>query len=320
MRVLITISGQHPRSEKTVQATQDWERGRISRKELNSIFKEDVSELIKLQEELMFDFTSDGQMTEKWNDLLRPFTMIPGIKKGPLVRWFNTNTFYYVPVIYKKPINDSKVLINSISKEILKKGNGKIIVPDPLTFAECSENLIGMNKEEIMYLYAQDILNKDLVELQKQGIKYVQFSSPSLTARFRQEKVNRDTLNQLGESIKLALRKTTLRSGFYSYFGDGSNYIPEIYDFIPTNDIGFDLTETDYEKIDGTERCFIAGIVNSRTSYIEREKELLKVVEKLVDKFKELILCPSSDLQYIPRKFADEKLKLISKLRDKINA
>jgi 5-methyltetrahydropteroyltriglutamate--homocysteine methyltransferase len=316
LAVLISLSGQHPRSEKVVQATQDYERGRIDEKSLNEAFIEDVSSLISLQEKLNSDFITDGQMTEDWNDLFRPFTEnVKGIKKGPLVRWFNTNTFYYVPVIYQEPETDGKIIMNKVNKAIFKTGKGKIIIPDPFTFVECSENRTKMDDEQLMFSYSENVINPELKELEKMGLRYVQFSSPSLVARFRQPHVSRERLILLGEAIRVALKGTSLRSGFYSYFGDASKYIPFLYDVIPTEDIGFDMTETDFRNIQPSEKCLIAGVVNSRSSYVEKKEEIALIVQKLKDKFEEIILCPSSDLQYIPRDYADKKMKILSDVR-----
>ncbi len=316
LNILLSLSGQHPRGEKLVQATQDWERGRIDRKTLEKVFEEDISSLIELQKELGFDFISDGQITMIWNDIFRPFTEnARGIRKGPLVRWFNTNTFYYVPVVEDEPVSEGRIILRSTSKKILKTGAGKIVVPDPLTFVECSENRTGMKEEELMFKYAEGLLNPELRNLESSGIKYVQFSSPSLVARFRKKQVEREKLIALGEAIREALKKVNMRSGFYCYFGDASPYIPDIYDLLPTKDIGFDLTETDFRNIQPSEKCLIAGIVNSRSSYVEKPNHLSKILEWLAEKFNNVIACPSSDLHYIPREYADMKLVALQKAR-----
>ena len=63
-------------------------------KSLKHSFGEDVHKPIGLQESLGFDYLSDGQLTTNWQDIFRPVTLgVKGLKKGPLVRWFNTNTF-----------------------------------------------------------------------------------------------------------------------------------------------------------------------------------------------------------------------------------
>lgn len=320
MVILLNLSGQHPRSEKLVQATQDWERGRIRKADLKKAFKEDILSLIELQKKLGFEFISDGQMTIEWNDIFRPFTEhAKGLQKGPLVRWFNTNTFYYVPVIVDSLRTDGSILSKCVSKDALETGKAMIILPDPLTFVECSENRTGLNEEELMFSYSENILNPELKRLGSVGVKYVQFSSPSLVARPRQPPVKKERLSILGMSIDVALKGTNLRSGFYAHLGDASYYIPEIYDMIHTDCIGFDLTETDFRKIEPSERCFIAGIVNSRSSYVESVSSLVYAVEKLSEKFKDITLCPSSDLQYIPREYADMKLKTLQKVRRILN-
>jgi 5-methyltetrahydropteroyltriglutamate--homocysteine methyltransferase len=320
LALYLYTSGIHPRSEELVQATQDWERGRIDRRTLKRKFKEDVISFISLQEELEFDFFSDGQMTEAWNDIFRPFTeRSEGLKKGPLVRWYNTNTFYYVPLIVDKLYSEGDILSSIIERSVIKRFKTKLVIPDPLTFAECSENRTSMKFEDIMFNYCENILNVELRRLESLGLSYVQFSSPSLAARFRQPPVTRERVLLVGEAIKSSLKGTNLRSGFYSYFGNCSPYMPEIYDMIPTDDIGFDLTETDFREIVGSEKCFIAGVVNSRSSYVEKVVDVAKIVERLMDKFHDIIICPSSELHYIPRKYADMKLRVLHQVKRMLN-
>jgi 5-methyltetrahydropteroyltriglutamate--homocysteine methyltransferase len=272
---------------------------------------------------LKFDFISDGQFTLPWQDLLRPFTDgVEGVRKGPLVRWFNTNTFYYAPIIKDKIRSDGTIIWKSVERRFVKSDYFKVVLPDPLTFAELADDHSYHNKEKLIFAYSDDVLREELSFLAKNGIKYIQLSSPSLVARFRDRPIPRAELKQLGEAIRSAIRGLPLRSGFHAYFGDASPYIPDIFDAIPTDDIGLDFTQTDFNSLQPSKKGIIAGIVNSRSSYLESVDELEVMVKGIFERTeaKSIILSPSCDLQYLPRVISDEKLRRISSLRDRFGA
>lgn len=314
------MTGIHARSESTIQATQDWERGRISSSSLSSAFKEDCDSLAALQEEVGTDYTSDGQMTMGWQDFLRPLTNgFDGIKKGAMVRWYNTNTFYYTPIVQGPLSSSGDAVWSKLEKRFAKRGNLRVALPDPLTFSELAEDHFYGSTEKLLFAYA-DALNAELKTLQKNGVAYVQFSSPALVARFREKPLSKQRLGQLGEALRAAKKGVSIRIGFHTFFGDASPYLPTLFDAIPTDDIGFDFTQTDPHSLSSTKKGIIAGIADARTTYLESVGELRESVEHVLEHTgaKKITLAPSSDLRYIPRVSADEKLRRLGALKTEL--
>ncbi len=130
-----------------------------------------------------------------------------------------------------------------------------------------------------MFAYAE-ALNEELRTLEKNGVAYVQFSSPALVARFRERPLDRDRLGQARRGDQDDAQGGS-RSGPGStpFFGDASPYLPEIFDSIPTDDIGFDFTQTDPESLTPTKKGIIAGVADARTTYLESVEELDGKVE-----------------------------------------
>jgi len=315
------LTGLHARNERTIQATQDWERSRINEVTLKESFDKDCESLVELQRHVGAEYITDGQITLAWQDLFRPISSgFEGLEPGPMVRWFNTNTFFYTPIV-KGPISsDGKVLSKVIQSRFVDHGSSlKIILPDPLTFSELAEDRHYGSKEKLRFAYA-DALRGELRTLSSLGVKYVQFSAPSLVYRLKQKPFSRAELGQLGEAVRSSLRGVSLRSGFYPFFGDASPYLPELFDAIPTDDVGVDLTQTDDSSLSPTKKRVIAGLVDSRTTYLEDMESLAARVEGAVERTgtKTLTLAPSSDLRYIPRVSADEKLELLGRLRARL--
>jgi 5-methyltetrahydropteroyltriglutamate--homocysteine methyltransferase len=318
----LSLTGLHARNESTIQATQDWERGRIDSGTLSAAFRADCDALVKLQEEVGVDYISDGQITTGWQDLLRPLTNgLDGVKKGAMVRWYNTNTFYYTPIITGPISSNGNAIWSKVEQRFAKRGKLRVVIPDPLTFSELAEDQHYGSREKLLFAYA-DALNGELRELERNGASYVQFSSPALVARFRQKPVSKEGLGQLGEAIRSATKRVSLKTGFHTIFGDASHYIPGIFDAIHTDDIGFDFTQTDPDSLTPTGKGIIAGIADARTTYLESVEELRGKVEQVVDKTgsKKVTIAPSSDLRYIPRVSADEKLRRLGALKLELGA
>lgn len=313
----LSITGLHARNESTIQATQDWERGRISSAALSAAFRADCDSLVALQSEVGADYVSDGQLGTGWQDFLRPLTNgLHGVKKGAMVRWYNTNTFYYAPVVSGPISSNGGAVWSKLERRHVKKGRFRVAIPDPLTFSDLAEDHHYGSKEKLMFAYS-DALRDELLALSENGVAYVQFSSPALVARFRDKAVSRDRLGQLGEAIRSATRGSSMRTGFHTIFGDASHHIPDIFDAIPTDDVGFDFTQTDPASLSSTKKGIIAGVADARSTYLESIEELHETVEQVIDTTgsKRVTIAPSSDLRFIPRVSADEKLRRLGALK-----
>jgi 5-methyltetrahydropteroyltriglutamate--homocysteine methyltransferase len=239
-----------------------------------------------------------------------------------MVRWFNTNTFYFTPVVKGELGNEGSAVWTKIDRQLVKQGEFRVILPDPLTLAELSEDRFYGTTEKLMFAFADRVLSNEVRSLDRNGVKYVQFSSPSLVGRFRDKPLSETLLGQLGEALRATIKGTSLRTGFHTFFGDASPYFPSLFDVIPTDDIGFDFTQTDPADLVTTRKGIIAGISDGRTTYLESVADLLEKVELVSEKTgsKRITLSPSCDLRYIPRSAADEKLRVLSRLRGKLVA
>lgn len=317
----IALTGLHARNEKTIQATQDWERSRINDTALDGYFRKDCDALVDLERKVGVKYITDGQITLPWQDLFRPISSgFEGLEPGPMVRWFNTNTFFFTPIVKGPIASDGKVLSRSIDGRFAGHGGGlKLILPDPLTFSELAEDRHYASKEKLQFAYA-DALSKELRGIASAGVKYVQFSSPSLVYRLKRRPISKGELKQLCEALRSALKGVSLVSGFYPFFGDASRYLPDLFDLVPTDDLGLDLTQTDESSLSKTRKGIIAGLVDSRTTYLEDVDSLAARVEEVEEMTgsKRVTLAPSADLRYIPRASADQKLALLGKLRSRL--
>ena len=252
-----------------------------------------------------------------WQDILRPFTTrVKGVKKGAMVRWFNTNTFYFTPVVDGELLSDGTAVSRTLDPSLVKSGAvTKVILPDPLTFVELAENSHYTSREGLIFAYCDNVLRPEVERLSRMGIGYVQFSAPGLVARFRGKPLPRGEVKQAGEGLRTVLKGVGVRSGYHTFFGDAAPYLPALFDLIPTDDLGFDFTETDPASLGASGKGLIAGVADARSSYVESPAELARRMGGLGEKFRTITLAPSCDMQYVPRSVADAKLRNLATAR-----
>ena len=93
----LSLTGLHARNESTIQATQDWERGRIDSALLAAAFKDDTASLVRLQKDAGVDLINDGELGHTmgwaydygswWSYVIRRLAGVEVIKTG---LWFTT--------------------------------------------------------------------------------------------------------------------------------------------------------------------------------------------------------------------------------------
>jgi 5-methyltetrahydropteroyltriglutamate--homocysteine methyltransferase len=313
------LAGAFSRSPELIEATINFEKGKIGGADLEKEFSRATDELIKLQVSRKFGWVTDGMF--RWNDLLRPFTDgLKGVEIGPLTRWFDNNTFYRKPIIISKLGGKGKIAIKiSYRDQLPRKGGWKAILPAPFTFAQLSKNEYYKNKLELMLDYSK-MLREEIKSLVGAGFSYVQLSDPSLVYRPFKGPIRKDELPQVKEALNEAIRGIKVRTSLQTFFGDFAKLLPEALDF-PVDDLGFDLYETNISKLGEYEftKSVALGLVDSRSSVLEEPVELAKIAKHLIEsvypsKTKEVFICPNTDLDFLPWRVAEKKLGIISKV------
>ena len=311
------ITGILPRPKELVEVTRAYDRKRVGEGELEKAFEDATLKVINAQLSAGFSYITDGML--KWQDLLRPFTEnLNGVKMGSLARWFNNNLFYRKPVI----VNDiwrEKSVVEEIAyiKCLPSNFPWKAVLPAPYTIAHLSENYFYKNKTELMFKCAQ-ILREEIKDLATLGFKYVQLSDPALVYKPTAVSISRDELNVISEALGVAVEGVPIKTCLQTFFGDFSQILPEALDF-PVDHLGIDLYETNFEKLKeySFEKGVALGLVDSRSSLVEKVDELVRVAKEIIgsiysSNLREIFICPNCDLEFLPLERAEEKMKAIS--------
>lgn len=323
-----TLAGIHPRSEETVKMSRDFDRLRATKEDLDSIFETDGKNLVKLQLESDFSRVSDGQLL--WQDLLRPFSEnLDGLQGGAdLFRWFDTNTFFRKPYVLKHvklPKKESSFILNyeiqpalSLAKEAgVKK---KIAIPGPYTLSSLVDD--GHYKKsrrgELVNDFA-NVIRKLLKNLAALGYESVQLNEPSLVYRYGTSALtNKKELKSFIAAVEDNLDSPPIPLSLHTYFGDCSPILERLLDLDGISEIGIDFTQTSLdsiEKVDFGDKALGCGCVDGRNSLVETPEW---IAEYCVDAVRTLdpsgvVILPSSELKYLPRMVADEKIRAIGK-------
>jgi len=317
------VTGASPRSNELIKKTRAYERGKISKKELEESFEKSTETVIKAQISAGLDYIADGML--RWQDMLRPFTEnLKGITVGSLRRWFNNNTFYRKPVIkdYVKRERDVVINVTHLAK-LPKNLLWKAILPAPYTFVSLSENQYYRDKAEFMFKFAE-VINEEIEGLAEVGFSYIQLSEPALVYEESKPKSMKDKLALVNDALEIAVKGTKTKTCLQTFFGDFSKILPEALDF-PVDHFGIDLYETDFEKLKeySFEKGVALGLVDSRSSLVEEPDELVAVAKEIIESIYrsnmgEVFICPNCDLDFLPWERAEEKMKVINSVTKRL--
>ena len=293
--------GIFPRSEKLID---------ITRKKQN--YHEDLMQeslkMIEYQKSKNFKIISDPQIA--WEDMFRPLALsAEGITINGLNRYFETNTFYKVPVVRSKPSVKEGVL-----KNYLTTGASLISFPDPFTFSCLSKDEFYGDKEKFIEGIG-NLMATFASQISKEGYRYLILKGPSYgNCEFRNyEKSIKSALSIIKDSFK---GKVIIHVYFYRNLS-ALNFLASS----PVDGIGVDMYSYKTDDIKGlvnSGKELALGIINGFNTKMENEDHIINVIRSL--NFNgPLYITNNVDFEFLPQKFALEKLDLISKIAGEIS-
>jgi methionine synthase II (cobalamin-independent) len=180
-----------------------------------------------------------------------------------------------------------------------------------------------MDETELMFKYAE-VLRGEIRVLARKGFKYVQLSDPALVYKSTATSMASDNLNFIGEALKIAVKGIPVKTCLQTFFGDFSQILHEALNF-PVDHLGIDLYETDLDELKkhSFDKGVALGLVDSRSSLVEKEDELIMVAKEIVGSIYrsnicEVFVCANCDLEFLPWEKAEEKMRVISDVTDSL--
>lgn len=313
MRIITASSGSYPRVGETDEqlrlrkAYQKWESGEISDAELEDVYQDYTSEVIKEQEKAGLDVVTDGQL--RWYDPLSHFARnIEGCEINGLLRYFDTNFYVRQPVIVDEVCWDEPTVKDEFQKsKKVSKMRLKPVITGPYTLAKYSIDKHYNNLEDLVLDFA-DVVSKEVEELVSSGAKEIQIDEPAIL----NEEKDFETFHSGIE--KIANSRGNSQLDLYTYFGDSTG-LYERFQELPVDLLGLDFTYSpdlpDLIEEKGSGKLLGLGLIDARNTKMENTEEIVSIIKRIassVDHDK-IYLNPSCGLEYLPRKRAFEKIE-----------
>jgi 5-methyltetrahydropteroyltriglutamate--homocysteine methyltransferase len=290
--------GLYPRSEALVAATRDLDRGRQPPAAVEAQRDVDRAEFLALQREAGLTLLSSGFLS--WADVFRPLVAAcPGLAPGPLVRWFDNNTFVRTPVV----CGPLELDLDLFAAEPTEVG----LLPGPYTFARMATG--AGDPDTLMDALARDLLRPAADEFARRGARLVHLQEPWLAAHG----IDEESWPALAAALRVIGDGLGVRLVIHTYFGDAGPLLGRLSQ-LPVDAVGVDLTETDATALAGTWRTgLVIGCLDGRSSLVEDVDQTVALAAKIFDAARPPLLLLSSgcDLDLLPRPLADRKIRVL---------
>ncbi len=289
--------GIFPRSEKLIDIT------RTKQNYYEDLLMESIK-IVEYQKSRGLKIISDPQIT--WEDTFRPLALsADGISVNGLNRYFETNTFYKVPVISSKPIIKEGSL-----KKYLTRGSSLISFPDPFTFSCLSKDKFYGDKKALIRGIGE-LLASFASEVNKEGYKYLILKAPSYgNCEFKgYEESIKDALSMIKSSFK---GEVIAHVYFYKNMESLNFLASSAIDVIGVDMYSFQIDEV--KKMDNKGKGLALGVINGLNTKMEKKKTIIDMIEKINLNVNKLYVSNNVDFEFLPQKFALKKVDLLSEI------
>lgn len=305
----ISLSGTYPRKEELVKSTWNFDKGLVSRKELDDAFLAAAKEVVSLQRANGLEPLTDGLLT--WQDQFRPLVETsPAFEVGGVTRLFENNRFYRQPILNAAPKLDWAKLEPYFPHVRHGKGAWKAILPSPYWFTRAAKDNLYQDEFKLGHALA-GYVNSVARRLDKLGYAAIQFQEPCL---FSEAKPDVGFANELLAEAAEGLTCETI-ANFPN--GDAAPH----HSFLktaPVTTVGIDFVETLPEKLPPrlAGLSLQAAVVNGQESHVESASDVRSLVERVEKKLKpsRLTCTHTWDLEFVPHEVALKKVAILGTL------
>ena len=310
MEIIPTTIGSYPRPDwfkeylRRLEGLQKEGKKEIERDR----YRDALAQIMNEQLNSGIRLFTDGQLI--WQDFLCYLcTKIDGFEMSGLIRYFDNNVYYRMPVAKEKLERKKDIILEEfkLAKEIQPEIKAVISC---FTIAELSKDEFYGNKKEFVMAIA-DIMNREAKKLAENGARYIQIDEPSLLY------AKKEDLEIAREAVKVIRRGIEAKFFLTTYFRDAERIFPEILEF-PVDVIGLDFVEGYEKNLEllkeyRIEKEIQAGIVDGRNTKIESPEEIKKKVDNIIEivNGKSIYITPNTGLEFLPWIKAGEKLKVM---------
>jgi 5-methyltetrahydropteroyltriglutamate--homocysteine methyltransferase len=307
-------TGEGKQGQKLRNAFHAFDEGKIGQSELLEIERGITAFSIFSQQKAGLDLITDGQIG--WHDpVSHIMCRLAGVQSGPLVRFFDTNTYFRQPVIKGKIGGTVGTLLDEF---VFAQGVASIpvkpVITGPYTLAKLSANQAYSDESRLLADVCH-VIAAEVGALSKAGASIIQIDEPAILHNAGDMPLLKSLLEEIAGARGAA------RLALYTYFGDASFVFEELQS-LPVDILGLDFTYSrrlpDVIAGTGTDKALGLGIIDGRNTKMETAEEIFPLLEKLIalPGDEEYYLNSSCGLEYLPQSRAIAKLENMVKLRD----
>jgi 5-methyltetrahydropteroyltriglutamate--homocysteine methyltransferase len=297
-----------PGGQELRQALHKQDRGELKASELDAVYDAVTKSAIGELEAAGIDVINDGQI--RWDDLLAPFASAwTGVKRGPLERFYDNNTYFRQPTIEGPISTDGKTLVKAFKyAKSLATRQLKAAVAGPITFGTLAIDKHYKSLEDRVLAIA-DAIAAEVKGLGAAGATLVDVEDPGLVFDPQHIELAREAYRRIAAAgVPIALQ---------AYFFPADRILETLASF-PLAQIGVDVRSRDttvLRRLDVFKgKTVVLGIIDARNTRLETASELGKLAEealKLVPS-DDLWLAPTTGLEYLPHDVASKKLTALA--------
>ena len=242
-----------------------------------------------------------------------------------LSRWFDTNTFYKKPTVVGKLgfVDSASFIARKYSERAALKDSRvakrkKVSIPGPFTLASLVSDSFYRSRKELIHEFAK-LLRTVLISLSRLGYSCVQLNEPSLVYEYGVSALaNKSDFEEYLEAFSRNFSRCGIEIYLHTYFGDCSKILKDLVGLTGVSTVGIDFTQTSLSALDSVslkDKALGCGCVDGRNSLIETPEWISDFCESATKQLRPsgLVIFPSCDLKYLPRVYADEKVKAIGR-------
>lgn len=236
-------------------------------------------------------------------------------------RWLNTNTFFRQPDIAGRLSNTKN---HRYEKEFdwLDQQESEVMfqptLVSPYTFSKLSARTEGIGEAKALS-YVTGLYDQILASAASRGVRHILLHEPYAAYEQVPSTERKKIIRNLG---KLAANHSEIDIGVYFSFGDASKILRDVIDSEVEVSVGCDLQLTPYESLpELSDRRFFAGLVTGDNTLMQSDESIVDELEKFNSNFGpwETSLTHTIDLEYLPQKYALEKIKQIGRVARLVN-
>jgi len=315
MRLEAFVLGGYPRSPRLRKALRDLERGTADPVSVGRVALEESLTLIGIQ--IGAGLTIVGDPVLEWHDLFRPFAEAwRGVYVDGLLRYFDNNFFYRIPVVRELPDPSTRVLGPRVARFIQAlppDTRFRVVVPGPVTFARMAR-LEGPRFEDVAETVAR-ILGEEIRLATELGAQVIEVDEPWLSS-VDATREDAELCIELLSKYMAGFGETILAT----YFSPPSPEVAEVLAEAPAQFVAIDYVDSPrraekaLEKMGG--KGVALGVVQARDLYRDSVETALGVAKKLVKEVgvSSLALTTSAWLDLLPLRHAIEKTRILGEI------